>query len=104
MEMTVLYLEICRHQLWYDGWKYSFSASTIESPVNSICNHQIKLSLLSIHVPIFYLSHISYTLVSYTISSLLLIIKYHSLSLKEEIWAFEMYYLSFFDLRILITP
>ena len=39
MELTVLYLKICRHQFWFDSHKYPFNGSANRSPVNSICDH-----------------------------------------------------------------
>ena len=40
MEITVMHLEICQHQLLFDGGKYCLLAPLLPLPVNSICNHQ----------------------------------------------------------------
>jgi hypothetical protein len=42
MEITVLFLKLCRHQIWFDGGKYPFTSSASASPVNSICSYEIS--------------------------------------------------------------
>ena len=40
MEITVLFLKLCRHQFWFDDRKYPFTCSAYSSPVNPICGYQ----------------------------------------------------------------